>query len=253
MNLKAGDFSYDKDPNYQVSFNVVADGYMQITPIEITIDIIGNNDAFTYGGSEHTVTGYTLNAGTYAYTENDFTFTGSASASRTEEGTENMHLAAIQFENKNANYSRVNFSITDGYVTIVPVNEVVVTIVGNTDTFDYDGQSHSVTGYKVRSISNTLYKESDFTFTRTAKTEGRAAGTYEMGLAEDQFVNNNGNFAKVKFEVIDDKLTINPISVMVKINGNKDTKAYNGEEQEVKGYQIASISSERALMLELIQ
>ena len=61
----------------------------------------------------------------------------------------------------------------------------VVTIVGNNASAVYDGTEHKVTGYTVVSISNKLYKESDFSFSGTAEAKRTEAGTTYMGLKEE--------------------------------------------------------------------
>ena len=58
-----------------------------------------------------------------------------------------------------------------------------------------------------------------------------------MGLEEDQFTNKNDNFT-VTFNVNDGELKITPLAITVTITGNKDSKTYNGEEQEVEGYEV---------------
>ena len=90
------------------------------------------------------------------------------------------------------NFRNVTFKITDGYMEITPVvDEVVVTIAGNNASAVYDGTEHKVTGYTVVSISNKLYKESDFSFSGTAEAKRTEAGTTYMGLKEEHFKNKN--------------------------------------------------------------
>lgn len=99
-----------------------------------------------------------------------------------------------------------------GTLTITPIDTVVVTIKGNTDTKVYNGAERSVTGYTVVSISDTNYKDTDFSL--KAGVEAKATGTnasdtaYPMGLTADSFVNNNSNFKNVTFVVEDGSLTI---------------------------------------------
>jgi len=66
--------------------------------------------------------------------------------------------------------------------------------------------------------------------------------TYPMGLAAEQFTNNNDNFV-VTFEVTDGELEITKLPVTVTITGNKDSRMFNGDEQTVEGYE-AEISDE---------
>ena len=59
-------------------------------------------------------------------------------------------------------------------------DEIIVTIKGNTGSAIYDGKEHKVEGYQVESISNELYKTTDFAFNGTATATGTDAGTYQM-------------------------------------------------------------------------
>lgn len=99
-----------------------------------------------------------------------------------------------------------------GTLTITPIDTVVVTITGNTDTKVYNGAEQSVTGYTVESISDPNYTAEDFSLKEGF--EAKATGTnasdtaYSMGLTADSFVNNNNNFKNVTFVVEDGSLTI---------------------------------------------
>ena len=218
-----------------VSF-VVIDGYQTIDPIDVTVTITGNNNTADYDGGEHRVDGYEVEFSSALYTENDFSFSGNASAVRTDAGTTYMGLAAEQFTNTNNNFSEVTFEVTDGYQKIDPI-DVTVKITGHNNTADYDGSEHSVSGYDVE-IENELYKETDFTFNGSAEAARTDAGTTYMGLAAEQFTNTNNNFAKVTFEVTDGYQTIDPIDVTVKITGHNNTTDYDGTEHSVAGYDV---------------
>ena len=99
-----------------------------------------------------------------------------------------------------------------GTLTITPIDTVVVTIKGNTDSKAYNGTEQSVTGYTVESISDPNYTAEDFSLKEGF--EAKATGTnasdtaYSMGLTADSFVNNNNNFKNVTFVVEDGSLTI---------------------------------------------
>ena len=123
-----------------------------------------------------------------------------------------------------------NYTITKhkGKLSITPVaDEVTVRIKGNKDTATYNGTDQSVGGYTVESISNTLYKATDFTLNDQATASGKDAGTYPMNLDATQFVNNNTNFSNVKFEIAEDgQLVINPRAVT--LTSETDSKPYDG-------------------------
>ena len=128
------------------------------------------------------------------------------------------------------NFNSENYSITknEGKLSITPVtDEVTVTIKGNSKATPYNGTVQSVGGYTVESISNTLYTSTDFTLNGQAMATGKDAATYPMNLDATQFVNNNTNFANVKFEIVEDgQLVINPRAVT--LTSETDSKPYDG-------------------------
>lgn len=205
-------------------------GTLKITPVtdKVVVTITGHNDTVTYNGSEQSVEGYEVSISApegVNYTAADFSFSGTAKAAGTNVGTYPMGLNADQFANTNGNFENVTFNVTDGWLKIDPLSEVVVTITGHSDTVLYDGTEHTVTGYDV-SIDNELYKEGDFTFSGTAEAKGTDAGTYPMGLKAEQFSNNNENFKKVTFVVEDGSLTINKRNVV--LTSETASKTYDG-------------------------
>ena len=227
MGLKAEQFTNTNDNFKKVTFKI-ADGKLTINPVdEVVVTITGHNDTVTYDGKEHDVTGYDVSSiSNSLYTEDYFTFSGTAEAKGTDAGTYQMGLKAEQFANANGNFKKVTFKIADGKLTINPVDEVVVTITGHNATVPYDGKDHEVTGYDV-SIDNDLYKASDFEFSGTAEAKGTDADTYQMGLKAEQFTNTNGNFKKVTFVVEKDgQLVINKRSVT--LTSATDSKVYDG-------------------------
>ena len=154
-----------------------------------------------------------------------------------------MGLKASDFANTNGNFENVTFNITDGWLKIDPLSEVVVTITGHNDTVTYNGSEQSVEGYDV-SISapdGVNYTAADFSFSGTAKATGTNVGTYPMGLNADQFANTNGNFTNVTFNVTDGWLKINPAEteVTVTITGHTGSHTYDGNEKTVTGYDVS--------------
>ena len=232
---------------YEVYYEVTPDGdhtaparakvTVTISPIAAVVTITGHNNTTVYDGTEHSVSGYDVEISTPLYAETDFTFSGTATAKRTEEGMTTMGLKVEQFTNTNNNFSTVTFNVTDGFQTITSRDGVIVKITGHSNTADYDGTAHTVTGYDVE-ISNPLYKETDFTFSGTAKATRTDAGKTMMGLDESQFTSKNTNFGTVKFEVTDGYQTISPIAAAVTITGHNNTTTYDGNEHSVTGYSV---------------
>ena len=129
----------------------------------------------------------------------------------------------------------------EGTLEVTPLTDkVTVTITGNKDTAVYDGKTHSVEGYKVTDISNTLYPEEAIHFEGTAKASRKEEGTSYMGLNATRFSNTSANFTNVTFRVTDGWLKVTPKSIDpedektgIQVTKPEDTM-YNGEEQKNK-------------------
>lgn len=236
----------DVTGNYDIEY---APGEMLIEPAEkIVIKITGNTATETYDGTEKSVTGYTTDVPdssiTVALKEGK-----AATAKGTDVGKYMMGLEAEDFVvSSTNNYKEIAIVVEDGYLDITPItDEVVVTITGHKDEFTYDGKEHTVKGYDT-SISNQLYKATDFTFTGKAEVSRTEVGTSDMGLKNDQFQNVSTNFTNVKFVVNDGSITIkerpyrpNPSitdKITVEITGNSDSVVYDGTEHSVKDYTV---------------
>ena len=121
---------------------------------------------------------------------------------------------------------------------------------------EYDGNSHSVTGYTVESITcngapYAGYTESDFEFTGTASITETDAKTYNMGLEESYFTNTSSIFANVTFVVEDGYLEITPkpatitVASAEKSFGAPDPKFTGKVEGLVKDGDLGEISYSR--------
>ena len=109
----------NSDDNFDVTFNIVSDGWLEIVPAgSVIVTIEGHNSVLDYDANEHSVSGYDVDIwvpdGSPAYTTADFTFSGTAAATRTLVGTTNMGLTASQFTNTNPDFQDVVFNVTDG-------------------------------------------------------------------------------------------------------------------------------------------
>ena len=238
MGLNADQFANTNGNFTNVTFNVT-DGWLKINPAEteVTVTITGHTGSHTYDGNEKTVTGYDVSIDNELYTENDFTFTGTAEAKGTNAGTYDMALKASDFTNRNANFAKVTFKIEDGQLVIEKRNVTLTSAsdekvydgtaltngtvtVGGADGFaDGEGAAYDVTG------SRTVVGESDNTFTYTLN-KGTKADNYTIEKTEG-------------------KLKVTPVTdeVVVTIKENAGTEKYDGTEKTVTGYTVTNISN----------
>ena len=137
-------------------------------------------------------------------------------------------------------YDDYTVAVTDGTLTITPAN-VTVAVNGSTLSVEYDGKSHSVSGYSL-TPDRSDYSLSDISFTGSSIASRTSAGTSYMGMTADQFSNNNSNY-NVTFDVTDGYVEIRKASVTVTIKGEKDTVAYDGSAHSVSGYSTSISNS----------
>ena len=225
--------------NYDVTINEVIDGYVTITPVtdKVTVTVTENGAIVTYDGNEHSVKGYksmTADNKLYDVTKSvKATETAAWTAKGTNAGEYPVGVAAGDFENTNKNFTNVAFVIVDGVLKINPVaDEVIVTVTENGATVTYDGNEHSVKGYKSMTADNELYDvATSVKATETAAwtAKGTNAGEYPVGIAAGDFENTNKNFTNVAFKIVDGVLKINPITEnTITITANSASKTYDG-------------------------
>lgn len=212
------DGSRDVTKNY--TFEEPVNGTLKITPREITLTY--GSDEKIYDGTP--LTNSTVTVGAPGFVDGEgatYTVTGS----QTEVGESNNSFTYKLNDNTKAS----NYTITPEYgkLKVNPVtDEVIVTITENSGSYKYDGTEKTVTGYKVTSISNPLYKESDFTFSGDATIKGTDAGTYDMNLVPGDFTNSNKDFTNVTFVIVNGTLVISPRTLT--ITSGSDSKEYDG-------------------------
>lgn len=211
MGWEAADFE-NKNTNFSNVKFVVTDGQLVINPRPVVLT--SASDKKVYDGealTNHTVTEMFGTESPFPNGEGlEYDFTGS----QTDVGkSENTFTYKANEKTKLTNYA-----ITTEYGTleVTPVTDkVTVTIKGGKSSVTYNGEEHTVSGYKVSDISNPLYTANDFSFSGTAEAKGKNASLYKMGLKAADFANTSNNFTNVEFVVADGQLEITKRPVML--------------------------------------
>ena len=116
----------NNSPNFtNVKFSVT-DGKLIITPkTGVVVTVTENSGEVVYNTEEQSIEGYTASIDDELgiYSEDDFTFSGTATVAGTTVGTYPMEISAADFSNTNANYADVEFVIVDGALTITQAPE----------------------------------------------------------------------------------------------------------------------------------
>ena len=165
-------------------------------------------------------------------------------AKGTNVGEYPVGIESKDFKNTNANFSNVEFVVVDGKLEITPnTDKVTVTITENSGSVKYDGNEHTVTGYKSMTADNPLYDVATSvqeTPTEAWTAKGTNVGEYPVGIAAGDFKNTNETFTNVEFVVVDGTLKITPVTdeVIVTIMGKTKTVTYDGKEHSVFGYDV---------------
>lgn len=217
MELVSEDFTNNNKNFGNVEFKIV-DGKLDIAQRRVTLT--SGTDSKTYNGEPLTKDGVTVSGDGFVKGEEPtYNVTGTITDAGSVKNTFTYTFAEGVVQE--------NYDITkeEGTLTVAPIDKVVVTITGKTDSKIYNGKEQKVENYEV-SISNAKYKENDFKFSGKAIAKGTDAGTYKMGLKASDFKNTNKNFKNVEFEVTDGELTIDPKEVT--LTSGSSERVYNG-------------------------
>ncbi|MCQ2060056.1 MAG: InlB B-repeat-containing protein [Fibrobacter sp.] len=223
MGLTAAMFSYD-DTNIEATFDIT-DGYQTISEAdEVVVTITGHKSTVNYNGGIQEVTGYDFSADNALYTTSDFEFTGTAKASGMVTGTYDMGLAVANFSNKNANFSKVTFKVTDGQLTINPIATPIV-ITAASDEKVYNGTA----------LTNSTYTFTDGVVLTGDELSATVEGTITNAGSADNVVKSykvmNGitdvTSCYTFGESVKGTLTVNKATLNVKTESA--SRAYNGE------------------------
>ena len=202
-----------------------ADGYTPVSndPKKITIgtgnneitfyyyknvELTANSKTVPYNGQVQRVSGFTG-----APVDADFSAIN-VSAKGTDVGTYTAAFADGTVDTVDGTEKYIVTKATDGQLVITPnTDKVTVTITENSGSVKYDGNEHTVTGYKSMTADNTLYNVATSvqeTPTEAWTAKGTNVGEYPVGIESKDFKNTNANFSNVEFVVVDGKLEITP-------------------------------------------
>lgn len=216
MNLAETQFE-NKNTNFaNVRFDVEPDGGLTITPRPVVLTSADLTKVYDGTALTNGDTPVTEMFGTEsAFPENEglkYTFTGG----QTDVGESENKFTYTAKDGTNTNLTNYDITTKFGKLEVTPVTDkVTVTIKGGKSSVTYNGEEHTVSGYKVANISNPLYKEANFSFSGNAEAKGKNAGTYKMGLKAADFANTSNNFKNVEFVVADGQLEITKRPVML--------------------------------------
>lgn len=208
------------------------------TDAAVVVKIKGNTDTQKYNGNEQSVSGYTVAGVTVdgkdsnlygADAGTDFTFSGNATAARTDAGTTDMGLATDQFRNTNGNFSNVKFEVVKDGSMIITKREVKLS--SNTRSKVYDGSALT---------DSTVVETGKDTFVSGEVSNIRATGsitnpgTVENAITFDKGEKFNENNYVIEYAC--GELTVTPKNVAakgMKVQAPSDT-VYNGKKQELE-------------------
>ncbi len=229
----------DVTKNYDVT---KTPGKLTITEYtdEIIVTIKENSGTYEYDGTEKKVTGYTVSINNDKYTEDDFTFSGDATVTRTDAGTSNMELKESDFKNKNENFNKVTFVIVDGQLEIT---KKAVTFKGETASKVYNREEQEITGITDAGLVDG-HKYSGLEYVAKGTNVGDYNGKFSGSLV---ITDKEGNNVTENYDVTKTPgtLTITPITeeVVVTIRENSATYEYDGTEKKATGYSVVSIDN----------
>lgn len=217
--------------NYTVTRSL---GKLKVNPVtnKVTVTITEHGGKELYDGTTKTATGYDVATDNSLYTSADFEFTGNASVSGVDAGDYEMQLNPEDFQNKNTNFTDVEFKIVDG---VLKIEKRTVLLTSKSDSKVYDGTALTNHNVDVTGDGFVSSDEPDYDFTGTITNVGNTPNSFTYTF-EDTVNQNNYSISKKE-----GTLEITPVTkkVTVTITGHTGGEKYNGAEQTVKGYDVA--------------
>ncbi|WP_346671121.1 Ig-like domain-containing protein [Faecalicoccus acidiformans] len=213
-----------------------------ITQAPVTVTVVGNHDSVEYDGIEHSVEGYTISDDSDLYNEEtNVEFTGTAKATRTDEGTTKMKLTEAQFKNTDNNFN-VTFSITDGYITITSKSiapdpedpENTMSVEGPSDVV-YNGQEQKEEPV-VKDGEKVLEKGVDYKLEYTENGDYTNVGEKTVKVIG---INNYGGDFEVTYEITQAPVTVTTESA---------TQVYDGTALTAPGSIEGLVNNETATL-----
>ena len=220
------------------NYNIVTkSGTLTVTPVtkEITVTITGNKLGTLYSGETQSVKGYRVAiTGSTLYKESDFTFNGTAEASRLHAGEAYMDLDPEQFANTNVNFTNVKFVVAeDGMLTI---HSRLITMTSADAKKPYD--SKPLTAHEVTVTGDGFVKDegADYTFTGTQTVVGKSdnAFTYtrKSNTEKDDYVITK------KYGTLEVTHRAEGQEYEITVQANSGSKTYDGTPLTVEGMKI---------------
>ncbi len=220
--------------NYTIK---VVKGKLEVTPVtdQVTVTITGHTDSKVYNGQTQQVEGYDVAISNPLYTENDFTYEGSQTASGVNADTYPMGMDKNGFANINQNFTNVIFDVTDGGLTITK-RPVTITVAndekeyGNPDpTFANAVMTGQVLG-ELGGIDHTV------TRTNTAEQVGKYPGVLRISATKEDLEKEYTNYT---FTVGSGDFTIKARTekYVITVVANSGSFTYDGSEHTVSGFE----------------
>ncbi len=159
-------------------------------------------------------------------------------------------------ESEDSNYKASNYDITkqEGTLKVTHIGtNITVYIQGNTDTYEYDGKYHGISGYKITEVDGAkkdLYdatKNVKFTGDLNAKTYkdvNTQADGYPGSIYVADFKNISNNFSNVTFIVKQGTVLITPRTYT--ITTESATKSYDGKALTASGKVVGLVDGDTA-------
>lgn len=211
------EFAEGSNPNYTLT---VKPGTLTINQKAVTL--VADNITKKYGEKDPELT-YTV-YGIVSWDGTEDVLKGVVLKRDAGENAGEYAITATVNTTQNPNYI---VSTADGVFAITANDDkIVVTITGHTETVEYDGKEHAVSGYEISS-NNEAYSLDYVTYTGEAEIAGVDAGKYFMGLSAADFKNTSVNYPNVTFNITDGVLVVNPRALVV--SANADTITYGDE------------------------
>ena len=240
---------------HKYDYSKTVSATLVIEQLTVSLVIRGNSRVTTYNGEEQKAEGFTYTArvGNKDFAGTDVTVTAADGYVAEAKGTKassdpyKMGLSKDTLDiSASDNVIIGSTNITDGQL-IINKARVMITITGNHDTVEYNGEEQSVEGFTYTAMGpggKDFAQTGDVEVALQAGKEAKASGTnanerpYMMGLTADSFLFAiTDNVEPVgRADIRDGWLLIEKAYIKIEIKGHTGSFMFDGSSHTVEGY-----------------
>ena len=223
------------DTNYTPNWTIGNPVSLTITPATLNIKVDGDSDSKVYNGSLQTYVGtVTATSMDPGFDASKFSYGGDKTASGTDVNTYNTAMVTASCAYSDTNYTP-NWTIGAPVSLTITPKAMDITVNGDSDSKVYNGSLQTYVGTVTATSTDPGFDLSKFSYSGDKTASGTDVNTYNTALITASCAYSDTNYTPNWTIGAPVSLTITPATLNIKVDGDSDSKVYNGSLQTYVG------------------